>query len=201
MTTPTKLIRAVGRRICTLRELRGLTQRQLSERAGVGHAELSKIENGQRAASLITLDAIARGLQSSLTVLLDHEQPLDLRDIEGALNLLREAEPAQRDEAIRRDQRHPDRSFRDVVGGQMTPDTDTDALKVRVGARLRALRRARDLSQRDVASLLNTDAAEVSRHESGARCPSVPLLARYAEVLEVPIYELLRFDEPGLSLG
>ena len=77
MTTPTKLIRAVGRRICTLRELRGLTQRQLSERAGVGHAELSKIENGQRAASLITLDAIARGLQSSLTVLLDHEQPLD----------------------------------------------------------------------------------------------------------------------------
>ena len=63
MTTPTKLIRAVGRRICTLRELRGLTQRQLSERAGVGHAELSKIENGQRAASLITLDAIARGLQ------------------------------------------------------------------------------------------------------------------------------------------
>ena len=83
----------------------------------------------------------------------------------------------------------------------MTPDTDTNALKVRVGARLRGLRRARDLSQRDVAALLNTDAAEVSRHESGARCPSVPLLARYAEVLEVPIYELLRFDEPGLSLG
>ena len=72
----------------------------------------------------------------------------------------------------------------------MTPDTD--ALKVRVGARLRALRRARDLSQRDVASLLNTDAAEVSRHESGAR---------YAEVLEVPIYELLRFDEPVATLG
>ena len=102
MPTPTHLIRSVGRRICTLRELRGLTQRQLSERAGVGHAELSKIENGQRAASLITLDAIARGLQSSLIVLLDHEQPLDLlRDIEGALSLLREAEPAQRDEAIR----------------------------------------------------------------------------------------------------
>ena len=50
-------------------------------------------------------------------------------------------------------------------------------------------------------ALLTADAAEVSRHESGARCPSVPLLARYAEVLEVPIYELLRFDEPGLSLG
>ena len=83
----------------------------------------------------------------------------------------------------------------------MTSDTDSDTLKVCVGARLRTLRRARDLSQRDVASLLNTDAAEVSRHESGARCPSVPLLARYAEVLEVPIYELLRFDEPGLSLG
>ena len=102
MTPPTQLIRAVGRRICTLRELRGLTQRQLAQRSKVGHAELSKIENGQRAASLITLDAIARGLQSSLTVLLDHEQPLDLlRDIEGALSLLREAEPAQRDEAIR----------------------------------------------------------------------------------------------------
>ena len=83
----------------------------------------------------------------------------------------------------------------------MTSDTDRDALKGRVGARLRALRRARDLSQRDVASLLNVDAAEVSRHESGLRCPSVPVLARYAEVLEVPIYELLRFDEPGLTPG
>ena len=81
----------------------------------------------------------------------------------------------------------------------MTPDTD--ALKARLGARLRALRRARDLSQRDVASLLNIDAAEVSRHESGARCPSVPLLARYADALEVPIYELLRFDESDVSPG
>ena len=102
MSTPSELIRAVGRRVCTLRELRGLTQRQLAKRAKIGHSELSKIENGQRAASLITLDAIARGLQSSLTVLLDHEQPLDLlRDLEGALSLLREAEPAKRDEAIR----------------------------------------------------------------------------------------------------
>ena len=81
----------------------------------------------------------------------------------------------------------------------MTPDTD--ALKARLGARLRALRRARDLSQRDVASLLNIDAAEVSRHESGARCPSVPGLARYADALEVPIYELLRFDESDVSPG
>ncbi|MBK9371053.1 MAG: transcriptional regulator [Deltaproteobacteria bacterium] len=201
MPTPTHLIRAVGRRICTLRELRGLTQRQLSERAGVGYAELSKIENGQRAASLITLDAIARGLQSSLTVLLDHELPLDLPRYRGCLEPAPRgrARPARRGDP--RDQRHPDRSLRDAVGGQMTSDTDTDALKVRVGARLRALRRARDLSQRDVASLLNTDAAEVSRHESGARCPSVPLLARYAEVLEVPIYELLRFDEPVVTLG
>ena len=102
MTTPTKLIRAVGRRICTLRELRGLTQRQLSERAGVGHAELSKIENGQRAASLITLDAIARGLQSSLTVLLDHEQPLDeLRDIENAVQRVRDASPDQQAAVLR----------------------------------------------------------------------------------------------------
>jgi transcriptional regulator with XRE-family HTH domain len=102
MTTPTHLIRAVGRRICTLRELRGLTQRQLSERAGVGHAELSKIENGQRAASLITLDAIARGLQSSLTVLArPRAAPRPPPRHRGCLDLLREAEPAQRDEAIR----------------------------------------------------------------------------------------------------
>ena len=83
----------------------------------------------------------------------------------------------------------------------MTPDTDTDTLKVRLGARLRVLRRARDLSQRDVASLLNIDAAEVSRHESGTRCPSVPLLARYAEVLEVPLHTMLHFDEPTLTPG
>ena len=63
----------------------------------------------------------------------------------------------------------------------MTATPDTDALKLRIGARLRALRRARE--------------------ESGARRPSVPLLSRYAEALEVPIYELLRFDEPALTLG
>ena len=53
----------------------------------------------------------------------------------------------------------------------------------------------------DRMTMTHADAAEVSRHESGARCPSVPLLARYAEVLEVPIYELLRFDEPVVTLG
>ena len=96
------LIRFIGRRICTLRELRGLTQRDLAERTGVGHAELSKIENGQRAASLITLDHIARGLETTLTVLLDDEQPLDaLRDMERVLATLREATPEQRAEAMR----------------------------------------------------------------------------------------------------
>ena len=96
MSTPSDLIRAVGRRICTLRELRGLTQRQLAQRSKVGDAELSKIENGKRAANLVTLSAIARGLQSSLTVLLDHEQPLDeLRDIENAVQRVRDASPDQ----------------------------------------------------------------------------------------------------------
>ena len=83
----------------------------------------------------------------------------------------------------------------------MTPPNDRKAVASLVGARLRATRKARDMSQSDLASLLSVNAAEVSRHESGLRCPSVPALARYAEVLDVPIHELLNFDAPILAPG
>ncbi len=78
----------------------------------------------------------------------------------------------------------------------MSAATHRQALAARVGARLRGTRKARSLSQGDIASLLNVNPAEVSRHETGQRCPTVPLLARYAEVLEVPLPDLLDFEAP-----
>lgn len=75
------------------------------------------------------------------------------------------------------------------------------AIASRVGDRLRGTRKARGLSQGDVASLLNVSAAEVCRHETGQRCPTVALLARYAEVLEVPLNDLLDFDAPIRAAG
>src|SRR4051794_37952262 len=55
----------VGARIRSIRERRGLSQRQLSLVAGAGctPAYISRIESGDRAPSLNVLEAIAAGLQ------------------------------------------------------------------------------------------------------------------------------------------
>jgi len=49
-----------------LRQHRGLTQRQLAERAGLNAVYLSQIENGKRTGSVETLGRIARNLDVDL---------------------------------------------------------------------------------------------------------------------------------------
>lgn len=53
------------------REYRGLTQQELSERAGISKAYLSQIESGKRQGRLDTLSALARSLEVPLEVLTD----------------------------------------------------------------------------------------------------------------------------------
>ena len=50
----------IGRRIATLRKLAGLTQEQLSERAGLQRSHISKIEAGKYAVTFETIQAIAK---------------------------------------------------------------------------------------------------------------------------------------------
>jgi transcriptional regulator with XRE-family HTH domain len=56
----------VGRRMRQLRELRGMTQRQLQERSRVSRSYLSRIESGQMTPSLGTLEKISEALGVAL---------------------------------------------------------------------------------------------------------------------------------------
>lgn len=53
------------------REHRGLTQQELSERAGISKPYLSQIETGKRQGTLETLSALARALDVPLDALTD----------------------------------------------------------------------------------------------------------------------------------
>ena len=51
-----------GARIATLRKARGLTQRQLAERASVSYSLLTKVESGAAGATPALIGAVARAL-------------------------------------------------------------------------------------------------------------------------------------------
>lgn len=63
MQKPKKILVLVGRRLEKIRKAAKLTQEQLSEKSGVSTKMLSLMENGSVAASLTTLDDVARALR------------------------------------------------------------------------------------------------------------------------------------------
>ena len=60
---------AIGRQVRATRRAKGLTIMQVSREAGVSSGMLSKIENGQIAPSLHTLQAVAQALSIPITLL------------------------------------------------------------------------------------------------------------------------------------
>lgn len=60
------LLVALGKRIQTLRERKGLTQEQLEEKTGVNTKYISAIERGQKNVTIKTLEKIAKGLDVEL---------------------------------------------------------------------------------------------------------------------------------------
>jgi transcriptional regulator with XRE-family HTH domain len=55
----------IGERIRRVREVRLCSQKQLSQRSGLSQSQLSRIEAGERAASLYSLTKIADALRVS----------------------------------------------------------------------------------------------------------------------------------------
>ena len=55
----------IGERIKKVRESRDCSQKQLSKRSGLSQSQLSRIEAGERAASLYSLSKIAGALRVS----------------------------------------------------------------------------------------------------------------------------------------
>ena len=64
------LLVAVGNRIRTLRIQKGWTQTDMSVYLDINRGHISDIERGKREAGLITLQIIARGLDTSMSRLL-----------------------------------------------------------------------------------------------------------------------------------
>ena len=68
----------------------------------------------------------------------------------------------------------------------MTPDELTQS----IGARIRAIRERRNLTQDRLAHASGLDRTAIGKLERGERCPSITTLYRVTTALEVPLSEL-----------
>src|SRR5438552_11110919 len=77
----------------------------------------------------------------------------------------------------------------------MTASVPTPAPPESLGARVRALREAMDLSLRDLAQRSGVSAPMLSQVERGETSPTLAVAARIAAGLELTLSQLLRLDE------
>ncbi|MEX6800028.1 helix-turn-helix domain-containing protein [Pseudomonas aeruginosa] len=70
-----------------------------------------------------------------------------------------------------------------------------DNLRKSIGARLQALRKARSLTQADLAYRVDCETVLISRYERGINTPSVEQLLKIARALNVTPGELLPVDQ------
>jgi ribosome-binding protein aMBF1 (putative translation factor) len=70
---------ALAEQVRALRQLRGLSQRQLAERMGTTQSAIARLEGGGVAPSLATLERLASALDAELVVSLrEHQEPTPL---------------------------------------------------------------------------------------------------------------------------
>ena len=81
----------LGKRVNKLRVERRMSLEQLKERSGVSRSMISAIERGSKAATVLVLDRLATGLETSLARLLASERP------SRVVVLPRQAQPVARD--------------------------------------------------------------------------------------------------------
>lgn len=77
----------------------------------------------------------------------------------------------------------------------------TQDLKLIIGARLRAARRAAGMTQSQLAEAVSRTVEAISNIERGRSLPPLDLLDRAAELLEVSLAELIQPVESGGSLS
>ena len=70
---------------------------------------------------------------------------------------------------------------------------------MRIGAKLRELREAKNLSQGDIEHRTGLRRAYISRVEHGHNVPTVGTLEKYANALEVPVYRFFT-DEVSVKM-
>lgn len=69
------------------------------------------------------------------------------------------------------------------------------ALKLRFGRRLRLLRRRRDLTQEQLAELINVSVESISNMERGINAPSFETLEKLEAALQMPVHLMFDFEK------
>lgn len=88
-----------------------------------------------------------------------------------------------------------------LIGGD-NMDDQKQRITAAVAARIKQFRRARAMSQEELALRANINPAYYGQVERGLKCPTVDTLCKIAQALEIPPAELLRTDAPpGYSTG
>src|ERR1700739_3414531 len=82
------------------------------------------------------------------------------------------------------------RSIYDLVTQQSQDWSSDDALAAAVGARVKALREERGLSQRALGQRLQVSSSTVAKYEAGGHTPPLAVLVRLAGVLDVSLDQL-----------
>ena len=69
-----------------------------------------------------------------------------------------------------------------------------------IGARIKAARIKKELTQAELAEMLNVSSVHVSKIELGKTNFSVDILMRLTEIFQISADELLRTDIPGINI-
>lgn len=67
---------------------------------------------------------------------------------------------------------------------------DRKKFRADFGARLRLIRKKRNMTQETFATLLGTSKQVISRYERGERCPTIDVAWYMAYYLDIPIHDL-----------
>jgi len=67
----------------------------------------------------------------------------------------------------------------------------------RLGGRIKEIRKARGMTQEALAERIEMSPQYLSRIEGGHQSPSVEMLAKLADTLEVELWEFFDFGQPG----
>lgn len=71
LTSEETIIKSIGTKLRFLRKEQGLTTQQLANRVGVTQSQISQVETGRSAASVVTLYKIAQAFDTSLSEMLE----------------------------------------------------------------------------------------------------------------------------------
>ena len=76
------------------------------------------------------------------------------------------------------------------------PSTDTASPRLNLGKRLREIRQARELTQRDLARRIGIDDYYISRLENDRVNPTLSTLQKVAEAFQIEVQDLFPLAQP-----